>query len=159
MPIDPRALGTHINQLRALRGLSLEALAQAAGGLAKSYVAKLEKGDVENPGLQTLSSIALALDVTVADLLDPAQPARGSAGKALLEERDEFQHLMANLPPGLKGFLDQMAADRRPVPPETIRALAVIQFRGRRPERPEDWRFLYDAVIRSVRAPQSTDRE
>jgi transcriptional regulator with XRE-family HTH domain len=137
--------------------MSLDALAQAAGGMAKSYVAKLERGDVDNPGLQTLSSIAQALNVTVADLIDPAQPERPAAGRAVLDERAEFARLMENLPSGLKGFLDEMAAIRRPVPPETIRALAAIQFRGRRPERPEDWRFLYDALIRTVRTPQSAD--
>ena len=151
MAVDVVALGTRVARLRELRGLSLGALAEAAGGLAKSYLAKLEKGEVENPGLRTMSAIARALDVTVADLLQSAEPERGPDGRALLAKHATFAQVMANLPAGLRNFLDLMAAERRPVPPETVRALAAVQFRGRRPERPDDWRFLYDAIIRSVR--------
>ena len=150
MAVDVTALGARIAQLRELRGLSLGALAEAAGGMAKSYLAKLEKGEVENPGLKTLSAIARGLAVTVADLLEPAEAARAPAGEALLAEQAEFQQLMANLPPGLREFLDEMAAAREPVPPDMVRALAAVQFRGRRPERSRDWRWLYDAMIRSI---------
>jgi transcriptional regulator with XRE-family HTH domain len=152
MAIDAAALGTRITQLRELRGLSIGALAEAAGGMAKSYLAKLERGEVENPGLKTLSAIARALDVTVADLVARAEPARGSEGEALLAEQADLERLMASWPPGLGDFLRQMADDGRPVPAGTVRALALAEFRGRRPERPEDWRFLYDALVRSVRS-------
>lgn len=153
MAVDVVALGARIAQLRELRGMSLGALAEAADGMAKSYLAKLERGEVENPGLRTLSSIARALNVTVADLLQKAEPERGHEGETLLVEQAEFERLLANLPPGLKDFLDRMAEERKPVPPETVRALAAVQFRGRRPERAEDWRFLYDAMVRSIRSP------
>ena len=133
--------------------MSLGALADAADGMAKSYLAKLERGEVENPGLRTLSAIARALDVTVADLLQRAEPERGAKGETLLSERADFERLMANLPPGLKEFLDSMGAEKRPVPVETVRALAAVQFRGRRPERADDWRFLHDAMMRSIRSP------
>lgn len=152
MAIDAGALGARITRLRELRGLSIGALADAAGGMAKSYLAKLERGEVENPGLKTLSAIARALDVTVADLLKSAEPARGAEGEALLAEQADLERLMANLPPGLGDFLKQMADDGRPVPAGTVRSLAMAEFRGRRPERPEDWRFLYDALVRSVRS-------
>ena len=151
MAVDVTVLGARIAQLRELRGLSLGALADAAGGMAKSYLAKLEKGEVENPGLRTLSAIARALGVTVADLLELAEPQRRADGAALLAEESEFQQIMANLPPGLREFLDEMAAEREPVPPEMVRALAAVQVRGRRPERSRDWRWLYDAMIRSTR--------
>src|SRR5690242_3368452 len=128
MTVDVRALGARIFRLRELRGISLGALAEAAGGLAKSYLAKIEKGEVENPGLRTLSAIAQALDVTIGDLLEPAEPVRGSEGDALLAEKAEFERLMANLPPGLADFLQQMAAERRSVPPETVRTLALAEF-------------------------------
>ena len=151
MALDVRALGRGIAQLRELRGLSLGALADTAG-LAKSYLAKLEKGEVENPGLRTLSAIGRALDVTVADLLETAERGRGAEGEALLAQRADHEQLLATLPPGLEEFLDEMSAAKRPVPPETIRAMALAEFRGRRPERAEDWRFLYYAIVRSVRS-------
>ena len=153
MAVDVAALGSRITQLRELRSLSLGGLAEAADGMAKSYLAKLERGEVENPGLRTLSAIARALDVTVADLLQPAEAERGTQGATLLAEQADFERVMSNLPPGLREFLDLMASDKRLVPPDIVRALAAVQFRGRRPERAEDWRFLYDAMIRSVRSP------
>ena len=153
MLLDVTALGGRIAQLRSLRGMSLGALADAADGMAKSYLAKLEKGEVENPGLKTLSSIARALGVTVADLLQPAESNRGTVGEALLDEDRDYQRLLRNLPRGLKEFLNEMTENGRPVPPKTVRMLAAAEFRGRKPERAEDWRFLYDALVRSVRTP------
>ena len=151
MAVDAAALGARIAQLRELRGLSLGTLAEQAGGMAKSYLAKLERGEVENPGLRTLTAIARALGVTVADLLNPVESPRATEGEALLAEEASFGQLMENLPPGLQEFLDEMKAEGNPLPPGTIRSLALAEFRGRRPERLEDWRFLYDALGRSVR--------
>lgn len=151
MAVDAVALGRRIAQLRQLRGLSLGGLAEQAGGIAKSYLAKLERGEVENPGLRTLAGVARALGVTVADLLQPVEPERGPAGTSLLSDEADLERLMANLPPGLKEFLEEMALSGQPIPAGTIRSLAFAEFRGRRPERVEDWRFLYDALVRSVR--------
>lgn len=151
MAVDAAALGARIAELRELRALSLGTLAELAGGMAKSYLAKLERGEVENPGLRTLSVIAHALGVTVADLLRPVEPARPVGGAALLDEQAELQRVMANLPPGLEDFLAEKSREGQPVPLATIRSLAFAEFRGRRPERTEDWRFLYDALVRSVR--------
>jgi transcriptional regulator with XRE-family HTH domain len=151
MAIDVRVLGARIGQLRGLQGLSLGALAEAAGGMAKSYLAKIERGEVDNPGLKTLSAIARALDVTVADLLDPAgSTPRGSAGDALLAEDVKYEQITANLPPGLAEYLEDQKNNSRPVPPEIVKALALVQFRGKRPEKADDWRFLHDAMMRSI---------
>jgi transcriptional regulator with XRE-family HTH domain len=152
MALDPVALGIRITQLRELRKLSLGTLAENAGGIANSYLSKLERGEVENPGLRTLSAIAQALGVTVADLLKPAESRRPSKGESLLAERADLERLMANLPPGLEDFLIEMRESGQPVPVATVRALAVAEFRGRRPQRKEDWRFLYEALGRSVRS-------
>ena len=149
--IDVRALGARISQLRELKGLSLGALAEAAGGMAKSYLSKVERGEVENPGLKTLSAIARALDVTVADLLSPAaSSSRGKEGDALLAKEATYEQIMANLPPGLADYIQQMKRNGQAVPPEIVKALALVQFRGKRPEKPEDWRFLHDAMMRSI---------
>jgi len=151
MAVDARALGARIAQLRDLRGLSLGALAEQAGGMAKSYLAKLERGEVENPGLRTLSAIAKALDVTVADLLKKAEPATTTKGKALLSNQADLERVLSALPPGLEEFLEEMTAANQPVPATTVRALASLELRGKRPRQKEDWRFLYDALTRSVR--------
>ena len=151
MAIDVRVLGARIGQLRELQGLSLGALAEAAGGMAKSYLSKIERGEVENPGLKTLSAIARALDVTVADLLAPAgSSARGPAGEALLAQDATYERITSNLPPGLGEYVQLMKKTGQPVPPDIVKALALVQFRGKRPEKPEDWRFLHDAMMRSI---------
>lgn len=149
MGLDVVALGARIAHFRDLRGMSLSALADA-GGLAKSYLAKLENGEVENPGLKTVSNIARALDVTVADLLARAEHPRSSTRKSVLAESAAFDVIMANLPEGLEEFLDSMKADSQPVPADMVRILASVRFRGKRPKRADDWRFLYDAMRRSI---------
>lgn len=149
MTLDVAALGAKITRFRDVRGMSLSALAEAAE-LAKSYLAKLEKGEVENPGLRTLSGIARALDVTVADLLAPAESAPRAERKTMLADTAAFGRILKDLPEGLKDFLKAMEADGRPVPPDMIRALASVQYRGKRPHSLDDWRFLYDAIRRSV---------
>lgn len=151
MAVDVRALGARIGQLRELKGLSLGGLAEAAGGMAKSYLSKIERGEVDNPGLKTLSAIARALDVTVADLLGhAASSSRGPAGEALLAEDIKYREVTSNLPPGLPEYLQEMKEAGQPVPPEIVKALALVQFRGKRPEKPSDWRFLHLAMMRSI---------
>lgn len=152
-PIDVQALGARIEQLRTLRAMSLGDLATAAGGMAKSYLAKLERGEVDNPGLRTLSGIARALGVTVADLLQPPEAESLSAGADSASDAALAQQLarvVANIPDELREFLKEMSALGSPVPADAVRSLALAQFRGRRPETRDDWRFLYHAIQRSV---------
>lgn len=151
MPLNPQVLGARIAQLRELRRLSLGELAEASGGIAKSYLAKLERGEVANPGLRTLTGIAKALDVTVADLLKSNTEPGSAKRDAVLLEQVEFERLVSKLPPGLQEFLDELGRKGESVPAGTIRALAHAEFRGKRPETAADWQFLYDALARSVR--------
>lgn len=150
MTIDSAEFGQRIARMRELKSLSISALADESG-LAKSYLAKIERGEVPNPGLRTLSVIASALGVTVADLLPPAQPDQRPARPEVLDEEAEVRRVMANLPPGLGEFLKRCEANGERVPLKAIQALSMVEFRGRRPEKPEDWQFLYDAMRRSVR--------
>jgi transcriptional regulator with XRE-family HTH domain len=152
MALNTAALGAKITRLRDLRGMSLSALAEQAG-LAKSYMAKLEKGEVENPGLRTLSGIARALDVTVADLLAPAEPAPRAARRAVLAEDAAYSKVLEDLPEGLQEFLESMEQAGQALPADMVRALATVQYRGKRPKSVDDWRFLYDAIRRSVSRP------
>lgn len=65
---DGAALGTRIKLLRELRGMSLEAVGQAAG-LTKSHVWEMEKGRAVNPTVNAVWGLASALCVTPATLL------------------------------------------------------------------------------------------
>jgi transcriptional regulator with XRE-family HTH domain len=67
---DPKAqLGERIRELRRRRGLSQEALADAAG-LDRTYISSCERGK-RNVSLLTLYRIAAALDVKPSALLVP----------------------------------------------------------------------------------------
>jgi transcriptional regulator with XRE-family HTH domain len=61
------ALGDAIRQTRAAKGMSQERLALLAG-LDRSYYGRVERGD-NNMAVLTLQKIAVALDVTVAELM------------------------------------------------------------------------------------------
>jgi transcriptional regulator with XRE-family HTH domain len=57
----------NLRRLRVRRGLSQEALAVDAG-VDRSYVGRIERG-VENPTVETLDRLAVALEVAAAELL------------------------------------------------------------------------------------------
>jgi XRE family transcriptional regulator of biofilm formation len=145
-------LGERLRQLRELRGLSVSELATRAG-LAKSYVAKLERGGVENPGVATVLSMADVLGAPLPELFAPPSgrhtpTPRWSAFAGPLE----VEQLLATAPELLREFLREVeAGEGSRVPADVVRTLATIQLRGRRPETLSDWRFAYAALCRSVR--------
>ena len=63
----PRFVG-NLKRLRESKGLSQAQLAEAAG-LNRVYLAKLESGAMTNPSLDTMDRLAIALGVSVIDLL------------------------------------------------------------------------------------------
>lgn len=65
---DDQELGQRVAQFRELRGLSLRALA-AAAGVSSSFLSQLENGRT-NASVASLRKIAAALGVTPAHLLD-----------------------------------------------------------------------------------------
>lgn len=65
---DGAALGTRIKLLRELRGMSLQAVGDAAG-LTKSHIWEMEKGRAVNPTVNAVWGISAALCVTPAMLL------------------------------------------------------------------------------------------
>ena len=147
MTIDVRLLGKRLKQARELRGGSLSGLA-ARANVSKSYLAKLERGEIENPGLKTLQAITRALELTLSDLLptpESAEPQPGEESAIAAHER-----LLEDLPPGLRQFLDQKEKEGERLPADVVRSLASIQFRGKKPQGVQDWQFLYDAITRSL---------
>ncbi len=149
MAIDAKAVGRRLTELRELSGKSLSALAEEAG-IAKSYLLKLERGEVENPGLATLGAIAKKLNTTLSELLGPS-PAAVKRGNTVRENGVGYDP--STMPEGLKEFLTRLEKDGEYVPADVKRSLAQIQFRGKRPQSPEDWQFIYQAVKRSVSKP------
>lgn len=126
--------------------MSLSATAGEAG-IAKSYLAKLERGEVENPGLKTLDGVARALGVTLADLLAPKAAATDRPPE---NEVEELERLIATMSPSLREFLSALEKREGKLPVDVVRSLASVQFRGRRPETADDWSLLYLALKKST---------
>ena len=74
LSVDPLVFGSRVRHLRGQRGLTLAQLGDVVGRQAP-YLSQLENGKRE-PTLSLVGRIAGALDVEVADLLDPTPPSR-----------------------------------------------------------------------------------
>ncbi len=142
MPLETKLVGRRITEAREERGISLSALADAAG-IAKSYLLKLERGEVDNPGLATLHSVARSLDLTLASLLH-----KGSAPPA---PPSEWENLERGIPESLRDFIREKELAGVRIPTDVKVSLARIQFRGKHPDTTLDWEFVYQAIERSIR--------
>ena len=81
--IDPLILGSRVRHYRKSRGMTLEDLG-AIVGKAAPFLSLLENGRKE-PRLGLINSIAVALEVDAADLLDPEPPSRRARLEVALE--------------------------------------------------------------------------
>ncbi|WP_103029983.1 helix-turn-helix transcriptional regulator [Salinibacter altiplanensis] len=63
------ALACLVRELRAIRGWSVQDLAERAD-VSPQTIYKIEGGGMTRPGVTTLSKVAAAFDATAADLLD-----------------------------------------------------------------------------------------
>jgi transcriptional regulator with XRE-family HTH domain len=68
-------IGKKVKQLRQLRGMSQEKLAELVGTQYK-HIGQVERGEV-NVGIDILVSIAANLSVDVSDLVEPAEHSGG----------------------------------------------------------------------------------
>lgn len=68
-------VGKKITELRKLKGVSLSKLANDAG-ISKGYLSNIETGKKENPSVELLDKIAIALGVNVSDLFDQDEQPR-----------------------------------------------------------------------------------
>lgn len=62
-----KKFGTRVRELRIAQGLSQEVLAQKAG-LHRTYIGGVERGE-RNVSLENIQKIAVALKITIADLM------------------------------------------------------------------------------------------
>lgn len=72
--------GMVVKRLREAKGLTQQALADKAK-ITHAYIAMLETGVLTNPTIDTLKRLAIALTVTVAELIGEGKPARKRAGR------------------------------------------------------------------------------
>lgn len=127
---DAQAIGQRIRNLRNQQQLSLSELAGRAG-VSKSYLSTVENGSGSRPGAAVLHKVALALGVTLGDLL--------GRSVSLAPAQD--------IPPSLQQF-----AEEQGLPTADVEMLAGIKFRGEAPRTKERWQFIYSAIVMSGQA-------
>jgi len=119
-------LHERLKEMRRARNLTLKGLA-ARTGLSVSYLSDLERGRT-TPPLPTLETLAMALDITVLDLL---------TGVDFAGEQTD-----AGLPPGL-AELRKDPEYRPEITQDWVQLLGKIQLRGKRPQSKREWLELY----------------
>ena len=136
--IDLKKLGEKVRFLRQGKGWTLSDLAEKSG-VSKAYISDLENAAAGKPNIQYIYSIAVALDVTLDDLLRDTTP-REPRRKRPIED----------LPPGLRELQIEMNLSD-----SDVETLAQVNFRGTRPKDVQGWRFLLEAIkMVSQRAPE-----
>lgn len=138
--IDLKKLGAKIRFYRQGKGWSLADLAEKSG-ISKAYISDLENGAAGKPNIQYVFSIAVALDVTLNDLLKDA---------TTKEQRAKRRRSPEELPPGLAELQGELQLSD-----DDIETLAQVNFRGNRPKDLEGWRFVLQAIrMAGERNPQ-----
>lgn len=145
MPLDTHQVGKRLTEIREIQGRSLSEVAEDAG-IAKSYLFKLERGEVDNPGLATLDAVAKALKTTLARLLAP--PDKSGSHRSTTEPT--WESVDARMPDTLREFIQRREGAGEKIPADLKQALSAIRLRGAQPQRPEDWELIYLAVKRGV---------
>ena len=138
--IDLAKLGHRIRFLRNGKGWSLSQLAKESG-LSKAYISDLENGSAGKPNIQYIFAIAVALGVTLSELLEESE-ARTEGPRTRRKESE--------LPSGLRELQLELKLSE-----DDVEKLAQISFRGDRPRDKEAWRYLIETLkMLGKRKPQ-----
>jgi transcriptional regulator with XRE-family HTH domain len=114
-----------VRQQRKAQKLSQQELAQQIG-ISRNYLSEIERGESTNLSWQVREKIAAALG---------------------LENIQNIQAPADELPPGLAEF-----AATAKLPPDDLRMLAGLKYRGKQPETPDKWELLYNVIKMTVAA-------
>jgi len=128
--IDLKKLGHKVRFYRTGKGWSITQLAEKSG-VSKAYISDLENGVAGKPNIQYVYAIAVALEVTLDELLEDAKP----------NARPRNAKEPVDLPPGLAELQQQLNLSDA-----EVEDLAQINFRGSRPKDLEGWQFLLQAM-------------
>lgn len=82
-----RRIADRVRELRARRGLSLDALA-GRSGVSRSMISLVERGE-SSPTAVVLEKLAAGLGVALASLFDPPAPGAGTPGGPVARRRDQ----------------------------------------------------------------------
>jgi transcriptional regulator with XRE-family HTH domain len=88
---DPSRFGSRLRRLREERGWSISRLAQRSG-VTQSYLSQIEGGKRQTPGMDTLISLARALETTLDDLTGFESPANVRLGSMMQPQYSALIH-------------------------------------------------------------------
>ncbi|NUM55793.1 MAG: helix-turn-helix transcriptional regulator [Candidatus Hydrogenedentes bacterium] len=120
-------LAEKVKSLREARRLSVEELAESSG-ISKPYIWQIESGRRANPTGEVLRKLAAALGTTVSDLV----------GVPEIISKD----VLAKVPKGLRDLARKRGKEIG-LQEQDVEMLKQIHFRGRRPEKSEDWELVF----------------
>ena len=128
----------NLKPVRLQKGMSMTQLAEKSG-ISKAYLSQLEAGAQENPSLEVLRKLAVALETTIGDLIG------GEVATPAAEETSRVED------PGLQSFLAERRKQGRPLPSGDVQLLLRLQWRGgsrgERPRSKEQWAFFYKNLL------------
>lgn len=125
-----KAIAAAIKRHREAAGLSLTEAARRAQ-IAKSTLSQLESG-VGNPGVETLWALALALEVSFTDLVDPPRAGvvvvRADEGEPVRAEHSDYAvTLLSKAPAGTRRDVYRLAAGPGPARESEPHSPGVIE--------------------------------
>jgi transcriptional regulator with XRE-family HTH domain len=116
--------GENVRSERKKQGYSQEDLAEKIE-ISRTYLSQIEQGRAQNLSLRLAQRLS-----TVLGIKSPYQEDDED------EEKDE-----EDIPQSLRKFAEQDG-----LPPEDIQMLARIEYRGEKPQAPQEWRILYNVI-------------
>jgi transcriptional regulator with XRE-family HTH domain len=137
--------GSHLRTARAERGLTLRDVSDASG-ISVAYLSDLERGVLENPTLEKLRQLALALDISLNNLLGVEEQ---DSSKRLPDALEEFRAL-STFRQTVQEEARRTSRDADRLEGEWIETLSRIHVGGRRPRSPADYLFIFEAIRRAI---------
>jgi transcriptional regulator with XRE-family HTH domain len=137
--------GDRLRRARTDRGLTLRDVSETSG-ISIAYLSDLERGVLVNPTLDKLRQLALALEVSLNELLGVVdQPPQRRLPKAL----DEFRAL-SNFRQAVAEEARKSSREADQLEDEWLETLSRIHVGGRRPKDAADYLFIFEAIRRAI---------
>lgn len=137
--------GDRLRRARNDQGFTLRDVSETSG-ISIAYLSDLERGVLVNPTLDKLRQLALALEVSLNELLGvDDQPRQRRLPKALQEFRalSTFRQTVAE-------EARKSSRDAQQLEDEWLETLSRIHVGGRRPKDAADYLFIFEAIRRAV---------
>jgi transcriptional regulator with XRE-family HTH domain len=119
--MDPQEIGKRVLERRQVLDLSQEDLAKQSS-VSRNYISLIERGLAPNISTVIMSNLAMALGMTVHELMGQTDDARP-------------------IPSALRQFSREANLHY-----DIVEKLAQLPRRGREPKTIEEWRALYEAI-------------